>query len=166
MGLLQSSHSKNTLYIALPVALLSVVILGLGWLVVYFTFKANFLSVLIVAFFWRRRTKSRKEVKNFVVGVENRGMGSLDERNNTVEGEERRAEVDMRALNMMHPEPLPPLPFLTATSILGGQMLENNQTQVENKRAAGMTKRVEGLDIDNPLYNYTENCNRSDMHQR
>ena len=30
VGLLQSTHSNNTLYIALPVALLSVVILGLG----------------------------------------------------------------------------------------------------------------------------------------
>ena len=105
-------------------------------------------------------------MKNFVVGVENRGMGSLDERNNTVEVEDRRAMVDMRALNMMHPEPLPPLPFLTATSILGGQMLENNQAQAENKRAAGMTKRVEGLDIDNPLYNYTENSNRYDKHYK
>ena len=28
-----------------------------------------------------------------------------------------------------------------------------------------MVTRVEGLDIDNPLYNYTENCNRYDeMH--
>ena len=166
MGLLQSNHSKNTLYVALPVALLSVVILGLGWLLIYFTFKANFLSVLIVAFCWQRRTKSRKEVKNFAVGVENRGMGSLDERNNTVEGEDRRASVDMRALNMMHPEPLPPLPFLTATSILGGQMLENNRAQAENKRAAGTSKRAEGLDIDNPLYNYTENCNRYNMHHK
>ena len=79
---------------------------------------------------------------------------------------EDRRMVDLKALNMMHPEPLPPLPFLTATSILGGQTLENNRTQAENKRAAGTSKRVEGLDIDNPLYNYTENCNRSDMHQR
>ena len=101
-----------------------------------------------------------------MVGVENRGMGSLDERNNTVEVEDRRAMVDMRALNVMHPEPLPPLPFLTATSILGGQTLENNRAQVENKRTAGMTKRVEGLDIDNPLYNYTENCDRYKMHHK
>ena len=96
-------------------------------------------------------------MRNFVVGVENRGMSSLDEneRNNSIV-EDTRA-VDMKALN---PEPLPPLPFLTATSILGGNSLENNRAQAGNKRVAGT--RVEGLDIDNPLYNYTENCNRYD----
>merc|ERR1719189_1816417 len=82
-------------------------------------------------------------------------MSSVDERNNTMD-----ASVDMKSLNTMHPELLPPLPFLTATSILGGQSLENNRDQAEIKQAAGTSKRVEGLDIDNPLYNYTENCNR------
>ena len=99
-------------------------------------------------------------MRNFVVGIENRGMSSLaeNERNNSIV-EDTRA-VDMKALN---PEPLPPLPFLTATSILGGKTLENNRAQAENKRVAGT--RVEGLDIDNPLYNYTDNCNRYDeMH--
>ena len=91
-------------------------------------------------------------------------MSSLDEneRKNTMVEQDTRA-VDMKALNLMHPEPLPPLPFLTATSILGGQILENNHVQADNKREAGT--RVEGLDIDNPLYNYTENCNRYDMYQ-
>ena len=36
VGLLQSTHSNNTLYIALPVALLSVVILGLACVPVSF----------------------------------------------------------------------------------------------------------------------------------
>ena len=156
MGLLQASHSSNTLYIALPVALLSVVILGLDCDCICFLLpNRNFLSVLIVAFCWRRRTKNRKEVRNFVVGVENRGMSSLDEneRKNSVV-EDTRA-VDMKTLN---PEPLPPLPFLTATSIIEGKPVENNRAQTENKRLAGT--RVEGLDIDNPLYNFTDNCNR------
>ena len=98
-------------------------------------------------------------MRSFVVGVENRGMSSVDERNNTMDGNTT-ASVDMKSLNTMHPELLPPLPFLTATSILGGQSLENNRDQAESKQAAGTSKRVEGLDIDNPLYNYTENCNR------
>ena len=94
-------------------------------------------------------------MRNFVVGVENRGMSSFDEneRKNSVV-EDTRA-VDMKTLN---PEPLPPLPFLTATSITEGKPVENNRAQTENKRLAGT--RVEGLDIDNPLYNYTDNCNR------
>ena len=98
-------------------------------------------------------------MRSFVVGVENRGMSSVDERNNAMDGNAT-ASVDMKSLNTMHPELLPPLPFLTATSILGGQSLENNRDQPEIKQATVTSKRVEGLDIDNPLYNYTENCSR------
>ena len=113
---------------------------------------STFLLVSIAAFCWRRRKK--KGVRNFVVGIENRGMSSCEERNNTREDTN---SLDLRSFKEMNPEPLPPL---TASSILGSQTWESHRAQKLGDKPIEGTKRAQGLDIENPLYNYTENCNR------
>ena len=110
-----------------------------------------FFLVSIAAFCWRRQ---KKEVRNFVVGIENRGMSSCEERNNTREDTN---SLDLRSFKEMNPEPLPPL---TASSLLGSQIWESHRAQKLGDKPIEGTKRAQGLDIDNPLYNYTENCNR------
>ena len=111
-----------------------------------------FLLVSIAAFCWRRRKK--KGVRNFVVGIENRGMSSCEERNNTREDTN---SLDLRSFKEMNPEPLPPL---TASSILGSQTWESHKAHKLGDKPIEGAKRTQGLDIENPLYNYTENCNR------
>ena len=111
-----------------------------------------FLLVSIAAFCWRRRKK--KGVRNFVIGIENRGMSSCEERNNTREDTN---SLDLRSFKEMNPEPLPPL---TASSILGSQTWESHRAQKLGDKPMEGAKRAQSLDIDNPLYDYTDNCNR------